>query len=706
MVHLIQNRQRHIAIILCLVLIATVLSGCRRAEELSDVPGRGKWIDSDIYGAVQAEDGIRLQDDFAAAANKDILTSIEKDPDKDIQGPLVEVVNFVLGRYRETLSDGSIKGANAEAVRTLEELTFTWDKRNALGVEPLRKYVEDIQAISSISELTEYQGSRERNPFGLGLLMPWTVGAKQQFVDKSILYLSKPAYTLGGKEAYLTYTDSTLFENEKVDSLCLYILGRLGYSEKEIMDILKGNYNVETFIAINDCSDIYSTWETFEEVQSDREKLADHLNGYPLFEILDSRGFGGCDSFNVDYMYLKSLMEFYSEEHLEELKDFLMVHLILNVGYLLDRETLEKVMELNLSKTDKDARLIEPDDNLLFMWTLNRSRFRPAMDSLYLEKYYPDDNKISELEDSIGELIDSYRIMINEEEWLGEETKRAVIRKLDNMAVHVVRPDNEADYSKADIKGYSDGGNLLDAAAAGYRIMESHYAELSKNPLYDRFFWDIYDIEGSTTEVNCYYMADANAFYILAGWTAVADYIYGERATFEQFAGCVLTLAGHEISHGFDANGSLYDELGRQYDENRELIHWMDMGDKARLDEKAGKLANYFSLIRPLPSHGLVVGERVKNEAMADMGGVKAVLYMAKNRPDFDYDEFFRGYAALWAIQTTEKRELSSMSLDVHPLNYLRVNVILQQYDEFLSTYNIGPGDGMYLEPDKRVNVW
>ena len=163
---------------------------------------------------------------------------------------------------------------------------------------------------------------------------------------------------------------------------------------------------------------------------------------------------------------------------------------------------------------------------------------------------------------------------------------------------------------------------------------------------------------------------------------------------------------GHEISHGFDADGSHYDKDGRVYDDNGEQLDWMSEEDRSRLNERADALAGYFSLARPVPGKQQVNGQNVKNEAIADMAGMKAVLYMVKNIPDFDYDSFFRAYAALWRMQTEEKNELQMMGIDVHPLNFHRINITLQQFDEFYETYDIKPGDGMYLAPEKRINVW
>ena len=86
--------------------------------------------------------------------------------------------------------------------------------------------------------------------------------------------------------------------------------------------------------------------------------------------------------------------------------------------------------------------------------------------------------------------------------------------------------------------------------------------------------------------------------------------------------------------------------------------------------------------------------------------GMKCILGIAAKKPDFDYDAFFRAYADLWFDKMEPFGARFYVEEDVHPLKYLRVNVILQQFDEFLETYGIKEGDRMYLAPEDRIVIW
>ena len=111
-------------------------------------------------------------------------------------------------------------------------------------------------------------------------------------------------------------------------------------------------------------------------------------------------------------------------------------------------------------------------------------------------------------------------------------------------------------------------------------------------------------------------------------------------------------------------------------------------------------------MITPFPGASSVDGNKVANEEIADLGGIKGALAIAKKHEGFDYDKFFRQYAKDFASQISENTEKAYLSFDEHPLNYLRINVGLQQFDEFIETYDIKPGDGMYLAPEYRICVW
>ena len=165
----------------------------------------------------------------------------------------------------------------------------------------------------------------------------------------------------------------------------------------------------------------------------------------------------------------------------------------------------------------------------------------------------------------------------------------------------------------------------------------------------------------------------------------------------EEVLGKLGVVIGHEISHAFDSTGAQYDKDGNRTD-------WWTEEDEATFLERNRKMEDYYNAIHPWEGQDLH-GSIVTGEACADMAGLKVALRLAAERENFDYDAFFRAYADLWMYKESLQRVYLRIN-DVHPLPYLRVNCTLQQYDEFLDFYGITKGDGMYLAPENRVNIW
>ena len=197
-------------------------------------------------------------------------------------------------------------------------------------------------------------------------------------------------------------------------------------------------------------------------------------------------------------------------------------------------------------------------------------------------------------------------------------------------------------------------------------------------------------------EVNAYYYPLDNSINIPAG--ILGGNFYSDSMPREERLGHIGIMIGHEISHAFDTSG-------RQYDEKGNLRNWWTEDDYRRFHSRAQKLVDYYNGFEPIPSYK-VKGAMLDTEAIADLTGVKCMLKIAADEPDFDYDIFFRTLASNWRTLTTLETEAYCIEQDSHPLAYLRTNAIVVQFEEFHRTYNTKEGDGMYLAPEYRLDVW
>ena len=285
----------------------------------------------------------------------------------------------------------------------------------------------------------------------------------------------------------------------------------------------------------------------------------------------------------------------------------------------------------------------------------------------------------------IEEVLDGYKDMLSSVDWLSETSKNSVIKKLTKMKYESCYPDGYKNFVKLDQKDLGNTSllNIYSSYFAG--ILETSVAGQSLNdPIWSYM---------TTYTVNAFYTAGYNKFVILNG---IVSGMVGD--TTEELYGMLGTVIGHEITHAFDSSGSRYDENGQYND------MWTS-SDRTIFNNKVTKMANFYKNIT-LYDTAKVDGDNINGEATADMGGVKVMLLLAESIPDFDYDLFFKSYARLWKETPYPNSYLSQRAKDAHPFEYLRANVTLAQFDKFIETYDIQPGDGMYIPEEQRIAIW
>ncbi|MBQ1408934.1 MAG: M13 family metallopeptidase, partial [Bacteroidales bacterium] len=179
--------------------------------------------------------------------------------------------------------------------------------------------------------------------------------------------------------------------------------------------------------------------------------------------------------------------------------------------------------------------------------------------------------------------------------------------------------------------------------------------------------------------------------------------------------GAIGVVIGHELTHGFD-------DQGRKYDEKGNLNDWWTAEDAANFDNNKQVLVDAFNACIALddPELGLIHGdgELTLGENIADNGGLH-VSYLAMqnamnagqvNKDKMDgftpEQRFFLAYAAVWASNIRPQAALQLTQMDVHSLGRNRVNIALPQIGEFVDAFAVKQGDKMWVDPDKRAQLW
>jgi len=289
----------------------------------------------------------------------------------------------------------------------------------------------------------------------------------------------------------------------------------------------------------------------------------------------------------------------------------------------------------------------------------------------------------------VDEYLSAMDELISGETWLSEETRAYAQNKLATMNVEVGHPDVWPDTSRLKVRSRAEGGTLFDEvrSVAAFDLESERY--LLDHPDEGAYWVDVLD-------VNAWYDLLTNTVRIGCG--ILGGVYWPQGASYEERLAGVGATVGHELSHAFDNEGAMFDVDGS-------YRNWWTDQDLKHFEDRVARLTDALSSIDPLGEGGYD-GQAVCGETIADMAGLKASLMVARNHPDFDYDAFFRAFAKSWLSLCEFDDALLHYVNDVHPLDGTRVNVSLRECDEFLETYAISEGDGMWLDEPDRVSVW
>ncbi len=686
--------------VVCAVTMSMSLTACSMGEFLSAMTGiTNKWVDSDLIGTVPSDKEFDVKNDFAAAVNQ----SWKNEVGETYKGTFQDVVDAVIENKKRIVTDDSIEGETAKCLRTYYGLASNWDDRAKDGVEPLRPYLEDIKSISSVNELYDYMADPVRNPLFLG---PITTNSdyimhSEKYKENYMVFFTAPDLIMseyGDNSTYFNVDGASGFEKfEKTSDKAGFILGKMGYSDEEAEKLFNGCVAWEKKLV---GSENLLAVEKIDDITYTHEKAVKLAGKFPMEKILEGWGLSDAPYIAINPDYAKKLASLCKQSNLEDIKSFLIVNYCFKASEYLDRDIYDKMKEIDKPKLKEEENYDQTpeqlEDALMFEQYIAKTPMVGAMNQVYVENCF-DDSTIDELTTITENLLAGFEDIFASEDWLSEEGKKACIEKLKAINIHIAIQDfDTVDYGKLDIKSHEEGGSFLEAYLASRRFEMKHIGWLSKEN-YDRDYWDPMNQNLSTTITNAMYSSQTNGIYIFAGILEAP--IYSKDMTYEEKLGGLFTVVGHEITHGFDKNGSQYDKEGYNNP-------FLSDDDLKEFNDKNTFVANYYTSQTPFTGSGMVLGPNVCAEATADMGGIKATLHLAEKEKDFNYDLYFRRFATIWRTNVSVDTEKKLISSDSHPLAFYRVNIGLQQFDEFYDTYGIKEGDGMYLAPERRIKVW
>ena len=641
-----------------------------------------------------ADATVRAQDDLYRAVNGNWLENTEIPADKSSYGAfhkLRDESEEALRDIIEDAADSSGEPRTAEQKKVGDFYRSFMDDARAeqLGVKPLRSELQRIDAVSRVglipkqlvhfmqqqinSPIAGYVHQDAKNPnqyvmdlFQGGLGLPdrdYYLSDDARFVDIRAQYqahITRMFELAQIKDGAETARDVLALETE---------LARIQWSKVESRDAVK-TYNPMTLAELKTLMPVFD-WDSFLK-RADLQKLKSVVISQPSY-------FAGLDNL------LQS-------SPLPTWKNYFRWRLLSSTAPFLNKALVDEQFAFN-GGVLSGAKQIRP------RWKRGvevvETALGESLGRIYVERHFPAQAK-QRMDQLVQNLLAAYRADVETLDWMSDATKKKALEKLAKFDPKIGYPKRWRDYSALKVDATDLFGNMQRSAEFEY---QRNIHKLGR-PI-DREEWDM-----TPQTVNAYYNPEKNEIVFPAAILQAPFFnLHADDAVNYGGIGAVI---GHEISHGFDDQGSRYDGIGA-------LSDWWTEEDRKNFDARTRALINQYNRYEPVP--GIKInGELTIGENIADLAGL-TIAYKAyhlslggKPAPVIDGltgdQRFFMGWAQVWRSKYREQKLVQLLKTDPHSPGEYRCNGVVVNLPGFYEAFGVTKKDNLYVAPDKRIKLW
>ncbi len=566
--------------------------------------------------------------------------------------------------------------------------------RNAQGAAPLKPYLEEIDRITSRSELCDYMVNKAslRESVFLGFY----VGTDVKNSKQNTLYTFGASKGLPDRDYYLKDDDKSKQIRKAYLEFMSNAFKAVGVeiSDNECERIME----METHLAQNEMSRVERRDPNKRYNPRSREAFIKEMKKLPVERMMSTLGIE--DAKTIVVGDVKSLQASYSlvkKSKISDLKNFMKWNQVRgSLGVL--SEDLSKLYFDFYGKTLRGTPQQKPLRERAL--SVVNGSLGEALGKLYVEKYFPEEAK-KVAKEMVDDVIAAYRVRINNLDWMSDATKAKAQKKLDKLMVKIGYPDKWKDYSALVVKSYEQGGSYFENMVNLSKWSVARNMKKLSKPV-DKTEWGM-----SPQTVNAYYNPVYNEIVFPAAilQPPFFDFRNDPAVNF----GGIGAVIGHEISHGFD-------DAGAQFDENGNLTNWWTEEDLKKFKEKGKSLADQYSSYEALPGK-FVNGEFTLGENIGDLGGVASaydglLLHLIRVGEKGLIDgftqpqRFFISWATIWRNKIRDKELAMRLLTDPHSPGYFRAIGPLENHDGFYEAFDLKEGHKMYKAEKDRVKIW
>jgi len=629
----------------------------------------GKWFKENPIPASEQQNGLWLM--IQDTINAQILNLCQTS---------AALTNAEKGSNKQKIGDFYFSGMDSVSL-------------NANGISGIKADLDMIDAIKDLDGVVK--ASAHIHIVAGSPMFRFGIGQDDKISDKNAIFISQGGLSLPDRRYYFDTDERTVMIRQKFVEHAANMFKIMGYDEVKAKKAADNLMKLETAIAKSSRKreDTRDPWKNYNKISF--KELSEKTPNLNWSIFTESVGLKNVDTVIVGQPeFLTALNVYLKTTSLDEWKNYLKFSLIRGMARYLDDKTYAEsfnfysaTMRGIKEQQPRWKRVVEETDGDL----------GELVGQVYVTDYLPKGTK--EKLKEIGEAIRTeFAIRIKNLDWMSAQTKEKALAKLNAIVMKVGYPDKWKDLSSLEVDRSSYVKNVMNANAWGFRDMISKYGK----PV-DRSEW------GMTPQTyNAYYNPSNNEIVVPGCNILVPGYegrLADDAILYSIIGGSTF---GHEITHGFDDQGSKYDAKGN-------LTNWWTPEDSTKFYSKTNKVvAQYDSYIAVDSLH--INGELTQGENIADIGGImmgyeafkKTKQYQSKEtigglNPD---QRFFLGYALAWMVNQRPEAIAQQVKSNEHSPAKFRVIGPVANMPEFYSTFGIAKTDKMWLDENLRANIW
>ncbi len=579
--------------------------------------------------------------------------------------------------------------SNAQKLRDFYVTALDSSKADKLGYSPIKTQLTKIDAIKTLADLMALKS--EFDFLGIELFFESGVSVDLKNSKKNSFGISQGGYGLGDRDYYY----SEKFDNirsgykEYLTNLFTLIDKPLGEAQKNATDVLQFETKLTekafTRVQMRDIEKMYNKYSV-----KGLQELSPEIKWSNFFSSKKLKHPDTTIVSMVDYM--KALNEILKTTSIDILKTYAKAQLLMESAPYLSSSFVGVHFNFR-GKMMSGSKQMKPRWQRI--QNVMNGTIGDIVSAEFVKKHFTPEAK-AKINGLIDNLVAAYRERIATRDWMSAETKKQANRKLDLLIRKVGYPEKWKNYDALTVSTNNYWENVCLATSF---LVQDNYNDLSK-PV-DRNKWQM-----TAVTVNAYYDPTTNEITFPAA--ILQPPFFDASAEDAANYGTMGAIIGHELTHGFDDQGS-------QFDADGNMNMWWSENDFNMFKQKTDLIVKQFDDYVALDTLR-VNGSMTQGENIADLGGLTMAYYAykksLKGSPSkviggyTGEQRFFLAWAQGWKSVTRDEELKRLLTVDYHSPAYFRAFAPLSNMKEFYEAFNVKPGDKMFTPESKRVEIW